>query len=113
MISEKVVEAVDEHLDEKVSSVYKEQPLAQHWARVAKEKEEQGEAIAELILATGQNPRKPEDQAAYERLLDELADRALTSIYAIQHFTKDTRVTREVLERCQKKHCMRLLGGMP
>jgi len=88
-----MVEIFDTHLDDKVSQPYKEQPLAQHWARVAKVDEEAGEAIAELILATGQNPRKAMDDAAWDRLLGELADTALTAIYAIQHFTKDAERT--------------------
>lgn len=48
----------DEWLDGSVSHYYKLEPLAQDWARVAKVSEEVGEAIAELIAATGQNPRK-------------------------------------------------------
>ncbi len=46
------VAAVDAWLDDKVGQDYKDQPLAQDWARVCKETEEKGESIAELILAT-------------------------------------------------------------
>lgn len=88
---------IDEWLDNGVSADYHNQPLAQHWARVCKDMEETGESVAELILLTGQNPRKGIDPTAYERLLNELADRAFTSILAIQHFTKDIWVTRQVL----------------
>jgi hypothetical protein len=108
MINPAIVECVDRTLDEQVADEYKNQPLAQDWARVAKDKEEHGEAIAELILATGQNPRKGRDPAAMERLVAELADRAMTSVYAIQHFTKDVRVTEHILRVAQEKHHDRL-----
>lgn len=51
------VAEVDALLDENVAEVYKDQPLAQHWARVAKAGEEAGEAVDALIAWTGQNPR--------------------------------------------------------
>jgi hypothetical protein len=92
-----MIRDVDEWLDSDVSPVYKEQPLAQDWARVCKESEERGESIAELILATGQNPRKGTDPEAGDRLLKELADRAVTSVFAIQHFTKDEQRTWAVI----------------
>ena len=111
MINPKIVECVDRILDERVAPIYKNQPLAQDWARVCKDIEEKGEAIAELILSTGQNPRKGYDEAAFQRLLMELADRAMTSIYAIQHFTKDIKTTAAVLELAQHKHHERLCNG--
>ena len=87
---------IDQWLDDGVAGHYP--PMAQDWARVAKISEEQGEAIAELIAYTGQNPRKgPPDPHARGRLLLELADVALTSILAIQHFTKDTGQTSRVV----------------
>lgn len=92
------IEIIDLWLDDKVSPIYKEQPLAQDWARVCKGDEEKGESIAELILATGQNPRKPQDPEANERLLKELADRAITNILAIQHFTKDAFKTEQIVQ---------------
>jgi hypothetical protein len=82
------IRTADLWLDECVSPDY--DTLAQHWARVAKTSEEIGEAIAQLILWTGQNPRKPRNPGAYDDMLSELADTALTGILAIQHFTKDT-----------------------
>lgn len=91
------ISAIDIWLDNKVSQIYKDQPLAQDWARVCKETEERGESIAELILATGQNPRKPQEQEAMKRLLLEMADRAWTSILGMQHFTKDAALTEEIL----------------
>jgi hypothetical protein len=85
----RTIMAVDSYLDERVADCYKEQPWAQDWARVAKIMEEGGEAVAELIAWSGQNPRKPQDEDARGRLLTELQDVALTAIYAIQHFTKE------------------------
>lgn len=108
MIVKGIVEAVDRILDENVSQVYKDQPLAQDWARACKEIEEHGESIAELILATGQNPRKGIDPDARGRLLMELADRAMSCVYAIQHFTKDIDITEEIMLEAQLKHESRL-----
>ena len=110
MIDKKIVENVDRILDEKVSAIYKNQPLAQDWARVAKIVEEAGEAVNELILSTGQNPRKGTDDEAYIRLLRELADTAMTGIYAIQHFTKDINITEQIMLDAQHKHESRLGG---
>lgn len=108
MIDRDIVVKVDAILDEQVADIYKQQPLAQDWARVCKDIEEKGEAIAELILETGQNPRKGQDPTAFPRLLMELADRALTGIYAIQHFTKDIELTEHYLRAAQSKHASRL-----
>jgi hypothetical protein len=108
MIDPKIVQKVDFILDMKVSGMYKYQPLAQDWARVAKVAEELGETIAELILFTGQNPRKNQDPEAYYRLLAELADTAMTGIYAIQHFTKDIAETEAVMRSAQAKHAFQL-----
>lgn len=103
MIMPQVVKKVDDWLDEQVAQQYKDQPLAQDWARVAKLSEEVGEAISELILMTGQNPRKGEHPEARARLLGELADVAMAAILAIQHFTKDLPTTQAVLIASQKK----------
>jgi hypothetical protein len=108
IVDHEIVQEVDSILDSNVSSDYKHQPLAQDWGRVAKIQEEAGEAISELILWTGQNPRKGTDREARQRLLEELADTAMTAIYAIQHFTKDIRVTSSVMEAAQEKHVSRL-----
>jgi hypothetical protein len=108
VIDSDIVREVDEHLDAGTGKPYRDQPLAQDWARVAKVTEEAGEAIAELILWTGQNPRKPLDPAARARLLKELADVAMTGVYAIQHFTKDAEVTSAVLAEAQARHLGRL-----
>lgn len=91
------IDLIDTWLDSKVSMEYQEQPLAQDWARVSKIGEELGEAISELILMTGQNPRKPLDPEARERLFNELADVIMTGILALQHFTKSTSTTRYII----------------
>lgn len=101
---------VDAALDENVSPIYKEQPLAQDWARVAKAKEEKGEAIAALIGWTGQNPRKGYTHNL-DDLLSELADWALTGMYAIQHFTKDSGKTWRIIEERANIHYSRLVPG--
>lgn len=108
MLDPHSIRLVDEYLDSKVSSAYRLEPLAQDWARVAKVIEETGEAVNELIAWTGQNPRKPTDPAAFDRMLKELADAALTGVYAIQHFTKDTNATMKILQDAQKHHSTRL-----
>ena len=91
---------VDAHLDREVAQAYQDQPLAQHWARITKVMEEAGEAINELIGVTGQNPRKGV-YSDMDKLLGELADVALTGIYAIQHFTKDeARTLALVADKC-------------
>lgn len=104
MIDSRIVEGVDFLLDAGTSTLYKNQPLAQDWARVAKIIEETGEAIQELILFTRQNPRKPQDDKARSRMLDELADTAMTAVYAIQHFTKDAHKTSDIMQAAQAKH---------
>ena len=91
------VEAMDEHLDSRVAGVYKDQPLAQDWGRVAKVSEECGEAIDALIAWTGQNPRKGVC-GTIDDLLNELADVVMTGVLAIQHFTKDADETRRIVE---------------
>ena len=97
---------MDDDLDEHVSQPYKDQPLAQDWARVAKAAGEVGEAIEALGAYSGQNPRKgvhgsPDD------LLAELTDGALTCVYAIQHFTKDAEATIEILLSRAEYHVQR------
>lgn len=108
-----LVEQIDTHLDRDVSAVYKDQPLAQDWARVAKAGEEAGEAVDALIAWTGQNPRKPQRNEAYGELLNELADTALTGIYAMQHFTKDVDETARVLRERLALHHARLVENSP
>ena len=87
---------VDEWLDSKSSQEYKDQDLAQDWARISKIGEELGEAIQAFIGATGQNPRKGFTHGMDE-VLDELADTAITAIFAIQHFTKNPHDTKSII----------------
>lgn len=101
-----IVEWMDADLDAAVADQYKEQPLAQDWARVTKAGEEVGEAIDALIGVTGQNPRKGV-YGEHSDLLDELADVALAGLYAIQHFTKDRNQTSDVLMARARHHIRR------
>jgi hypothetical protein len=109
MISIDVVTAVDKYLDDNVSQVFKDQPLAQDFARALKVIEEVGEALSELISFTGQNPRKPQDDSARERFLLEMADAALSLVYGIHHFTKSADHTRQYLAAAQSKHISRVM----
>lgn len=108
LIPKLLVVELDIAIDEGADPVYKEQPLAQDWARVCKRDEEHGEAIAELILATGQNPRKGRHPESARKLLEELVDRAMTGFYAVQHFTKDIDVTSEVITTVLDRHYGRI-----
>jgi hypothetical protein len=92
-----LIREIDEWIDDSKVPQYMG-TLAQDWARVSKIAEELGEAVSELILWTGQNPRKPQDDEAYLRLKLELADVAITAIAALQHFTKRERETHDVLD---------------
>jgi hypothetical protein len=93
------IEYIDTWLDEFISPDYQSQPLAQDWGRTAKVIEELGEAIAKLILYTGQNPRKPctDIRGTRSEFLGELADTALTAILCMQHFTKSSFATSQIL----------------
>jgi hypothetical protein len=82
------VDEFDSYLDKNVSEAYKDQPLAQDWARIAKVIEELGETIQCLIGYTGQNPRKGVTSSQRE-MLDEFADTLITCVLGMQHFTKD------------------------
>lgn len=101
-----IIRNVDEWLDAEVSAGYQGQPLAQDWARVAKVAEEVGESIDALIGCTGQNPRKGH-YGGVDELLGELADVAVTGMFAIQHFTKDERRTGAVVMASLEKAAKR------
>lgn len=96
------IELVDFWLDYSLPSAYQQQPMAQDWARISKIGEELGEAISEFVGITGQNPRKG-IHGSQDAMLNELADVMLTAIMAIQHFTKSSSVTREVLRAKQRR----------
>jgi NTP pyrophosphatase (non-canonical NTP hydrolase) len=93
------LDGIDVHLDGEVAQDYKNQPLAQDWARVSKIIEELGEVIGNLILYTGQNPRKRArgDVASLDDVLAELADVAITAMLGMTHFTKDGARTWEIV----------------
>ncbi len=92
MINRMIIQRLDDYLDSQVSQPYKDQPLAQDWARISKIGEEFGEVIDAFIGTTGQNPRKgvfgSEDDVD-----NELVDVLLTAILALQHRTKDIHTT--------------------
>lgn len=91
-----IVTSVDGWLDDYAPAHYRDNPLAQDWARLAKLMEESGEAVDKFIGITGNNPRKGV-HGTEEEFLGELADVAATAILAIQHFTKEWARTEEVL----------------
>lgn len=74
---------ISEHVDESNCSKDAEAIL---WGRVAKVSEECGEAVAALIGATGQNPRKGVTHTLYD-VKDELLDVALTALAAVEHLS--------------------------
>lgn len=82
------ITAIDEWLDTQVAEQYKEQPLAQDWARISKVVEELGEAIQAFIGFTGQNPRKGYTHRLPE-VVKELYDTAATALLAVRHFQYD------------------------
>lgn len=88
---------VDAHLDRLAGDLYQREPLGQDWARISKVAEELGEVIGAFIIHTGQNPRKPQADML-EQVKEELADTALTAIFCLQHFTKDSTETADLLE---------------
>lgn len=101
-----IIRNVDLWLDAEPEESYVGQPLAQDWARVAKASEEVGEAIEALIAYTGQNPRKGVC-GTLDDLLGELADVAVTGMFGIQHFTKDTAWTAAVVMASLEKAAKR------
>ena len=103
----RAIEAANTWLDAEVADEYKEQPLAQDWARVCKLAEELGETVTALIGYTSQNPRKG-TYSSKDEMLGELADCALTAIYAVQHFTGDAKVTMGIIQDKAAYHLQRV-----
>jgi NTP pyrophosphatase (non-canonical NTP hydrolase) len=101
---------VDRWLDNDVPGEYREQPLAQDWARISKVIEELGEAVNAMIGFTGQNPRKGTTHTR-DDMLYELADVTMTSVLAILHFTKNDAEAREILRRKQEFIYRRMRDG--
>src|SRR5260370_25690844 len=87
---------IDTWLDDNVSQSYKNEPLAQDWARISKLSEELGDAVNAFVGTTGQNPRKGLTHDM-DDVLEELADTAMTATYAIEHFTKNEQATHGII----------------
>jgi NTP pyrophosphatase (non-canonical NTP hydrolase) len=133
-----IIETVDAWLDgPALAEPYRKQPLAQHWARVAKLAEELGElheaaghtelsaasqkrlagctmaigrAVSALIACTGQNPRKG-ISGTTDEMLDELADVVCCGMFAIQHFTKNAELTADFVATALVKALNRATGA--
>lgn len=91
-----VIELVDRHLDEAAPAIYRDNPLANRWRRIAGGPFSEGrEAVDALCLSTGGNPRKGVvgDRGT---VLSELGDDAVASLLAIQSETKNITATWEV-----------------
>jgi len=103
-----VAEIVDAHLDANAAPEFLAQPLAADWARVTKVCEESGEVWAALSKYTGENLRKGAC-GTLDELLGELGDTVSAGICAIQHLTKDTDRTWEVVSAAFAKARARVL----
>lgn len=67
---------------------------AMTWGRIAKVGEEFGEAIAEYVAFTGQNPRKPlTGEESEARVQKELLDVAVAALGAVEHLTGNSTFT--------------------
>jgi hypothetical protein len=85
-------------------------PEAVLWGRVAKVSEEHGEAVAALIGATGQNPRKGTTHAM-EDVEQELLDVAITALGAVEHIRGHDGRAITLLEDKLARVVGRALGG--
>lgn len=87
------VRLADAWLDAAAPGIYRDNPLANRYRRIAAGPASEGqEAVDALNLATGGNPRKGVvgDELT---ILDELGDGAVANLLAIQSVTKDTDAT--------------------
>ena len=108
-----VIELVDEWLDREVAQAYKDQPLAQDWARLSKVIEvieELGEAISNFISYTGQNPRKPVAHSK-DDVVDEVLDVVLTGLLCSQHLLKSPAEVSWRLRQKQGKLYQRMIAS--
>jgi hypothetical protein len=88
-----VIRRVDAHLDDDAPDIYRDNPLANRWRRIAGGPGcEVHEATEELLAVTGGNPRKG-FHGSDDDVLVELGDSAVASLLAIQSQTKDTAAT--------------------
>jgi len=105
-----VIETVDAHLDEAAPQWAKDCPEANMARRVGKAQLEGAEAMEELSLLTGENPRKGQDFTAGERMLAELGDTAVAALLGIQSQTKDIARTWAVFTAALDKALSRVPG---
>lgn len=98
----------DEWLDSDLSPYYAHSATANDQRRIIKIANEFGEVLEAFATWTGENPRKPQDDAGYSHMLDELADVVVTATLAIQHFTKDAAQTNAIVRQCILKIMNRL-----
>jgi len=103
-----IIEFVNQWLDGNVAARYQTQPLAQDWARISKVQEELGEAVQAFIGFTGQNPHRGVTNDL-DDVLEELADTAITAIFAIQHFTGNSSQTKSLIRSKLEKVYQRAL----
>lgn len=66
------------------------------WHRVSKVAEESGEALAQWLLYTGQNPRKGQQGSAAD-VIEELLDVAVAALGAVEHLMGNHGVCMEML----------------
>jgi hypothetical protein len=97
------LEAVDAHLDEAGPQWAKDCPEANMYRRIGKAQSEATEAMDELSLLTGENPRKGQDPEARDRMLDELGDTAMAALLGIQSQTKNVNATWRIFLRAVVK----------
>jgi hypothetical protein len=98
-----VLEVVDAHLDDAGPQWAKDCPEANMYRRVGKAQLEAAEAMEELSLLTGENPRKGRHPEARDRMLAELGDTAVAALLGIQSQVKDTSQTWAVFLRAVGK----------
>lgn len=127
------IEQVDAWLDRGVARQYKDQPLAQDWARLSKVIEELGEAlehvqgispedharlsaisvslgksVSTLIGATGQNPRKGVTHSQ-DDVVNEVLDVVMTGLLCAQHMLKNSSTVRMRFRAKQERTYLRML----
>lgn len=103
-----LIALVDAHLDEAGPQWAKDCPEANMYRRVGKAQLEAAEAMEELSLATGENPRKGRHPEARERMLAELGDTVVAGLLGIQSQLKDTAATWTVFRAALAKAASRV-----
>lgn len=97
---------IDRILDKLMAPLCGDSELALDMARIYKVHEERGETAEAFVGWRGLNPRKGVTHTR-EQVLEELADWALTPIYAMTHLTKDTQEVERALISAMLKHYRR------